>query len=128
MDIHQHVAVLYNVGKQGMGNAVCQCAVRAAREMPVQVATIRQIAAALLKAGEVHDGHADNPATEFFWVQVVHAATDNFDAVELVTMNRAGQAQGRALVNAIDHQYRGNLGQPGNLNAWRPGQSCRSAG
>src|SRR5690554_704289 len=104
-----------------MGNPVCQGAVGAAGEVPVEVSPVWQVTAALLETAQVDDGNSHHAAAQLGRVQVVHGPAHDFDTVQFVTVNRAGQAQGRALVDTIDHQHRGNLGQPGDLYTGRPG-------
>ena len=81
MNVHQHVAMVDNLGKQRVGNAIRQAAVGAAGEVPVEVAAVRQVTAALLKTRQIHNRHTHNSPGQFGRVEVIQGAAHNFDAV-----------------------------------------------
>ena len=67
-------------------------------------AAIRQVAGAAAEPLQVDDRHADHRALHPARVQVLDHAPDHFDAVQLIAVNRAGQAQDRPLADAVYHQ------------------------
>ena len=96
--------------------------------MPVEVATVGQIARAAVKTLHVHNRYSDYGTFQGFCIQVVHNPAHRLDAVQLVTVQRGSKAQGGARFRAIHHQHRGAAVDPLEMLAGGPGQAGRGGG
>src|SRR5690625_3835320 len=113
VEVHQGIAVLHDLGKKGVGDAGRHAALGVAGKITVQVPPVRQIAGSALKALQIDDGHADDGPSELADIEVVDQPADDFNAIELVTVDGRGQAEGGPGAGAVDHQHRCRHGDAG---------------
>ena len=107
MKVHQRVAVTHDLGEETVGNTRGHTAPGISGEIAIQVTPVRQVAGVATEAQQINDGDADDHAVQFVWVNVVHDPPDHLDPVELVTVNRGGEAQGGSVTGSVYHENRG---------------------
>jgi hypothetical protein len=106
----------------------CRCtAASVSREVSIQVATIRKVAGTAIEALDVDDRNADDRAVQFFDVDVIEHAAHDFDAIELIAVNRSRETQHRARSLSVEHDHRHGRGETFYRGTARPSESLASS-
>src|SRR5688572_9049094 len=98
--------MFHDVGEERVGHARGGAAPGIAGKITIQVAAVRQITHAAIKALNVDDGNGDDRAVEFFDVDVIEHTARYFYAVQLIAMHGGGETQDRARYRAVEHEHR----------------------
>ena len=93
VEVDEIVAVADHALEEGVGDPRREAAVGIPREEAIEIAAVGQVARGPLETDQVHDRHPDQRARERLRIDRVVDTAHDFDAVQLVAVDRGGETE-----------------------------------